>query len=182
MALGTVSMAVKDDEVDPARVIQLAVSKNGLVSGTIYNRTSGNTYVVQGRVDKETQRLAFTIGDDSNTVMETGIYNLTQDQTPVLCHFGTSQHQVYLMARLSEPEHDPADAQTPALPGRDQSGEAPAAPAAPAPGPDAKDAAATTPATGAPALAATTTAPDAASAVATGPAVESVRTSGPQER
>jgi hypothetical protein len=99
-------MAVADNEVDPARVLQLAVSKDGLVSGTIYNRTSGNTYSVQGRVDKETQRLAFTIGDDANTVLETGIYNLTQDQTPVLCHFGLSQTQVYLLARLPEPEHE----------------------------------------------------------------------------
>jgi hypothetical protein len=177
MALGTFSMAVKDDEVDPSRVIQLAVSKNGLVSGTIHNRTSGNTYTVSGRVDKETQRLAFVIGDDSNTVMETGIYNLTQDQTPVLCHFGTSQHQVYLMARLPEPEHDPADAQTPALPGRDQPGEAPAVPAAPAPGPDAKDAAATTPAD-APALAAI----GAAESANESPPVAAPTTVGPVER
>jgi len=181
MALGTFSMAVKDDEVDPARVIQLAVSKNGLVSGTIHNRTSGNTYTVSGRVDKETQRLAFVIGDDSNTVMETGIYNLTQDQTPVLCHFGASEHQVYLMARLPEPEHDPADAKTPVLPGVDQPGEAPAVPAAPAPGPDAKDAAATVP-TETPVLAATTTTPDTATTVATEPAGKAVRATGPQER
>jgi hypothetical protein len=104
MALGTFSMAVKDNEVDPARVIQLAVSKDGVVSGTIHNRTSGNTYTVQGRVDKETQRLAFTIGEDRNTVLETGIYNLTQDQTPVLCHFANGSTQVYMLVRLPEPE------------------------------------------------------------------------------
>jgi len=132
LALGTFSMAVKDSEVDPSRVIQLAVSKNGLISGTIHNRTSGNTYAVQGRVDKETQRVAFTIEDDSNTVMETGIYNLTQDQTPVLCHFGTSATQVYMLARLPQPEHEPADATTPPLPGTPP---APGADAPPAPAP-----------------------------------------------
>lgn len=105
MALGTFSMAVSDSEVDPARVVQLAVSKNGLVSGTIYNRTSGNTYAIQGRVD-DNQRVAFTIGDDSDTVLETGIFNLTQDQTPVLCHFGTSQTQTYMLVRLPQPEHE----------------------------------------------------------------------------
>ncbi len=112
MALGTFSMAVKDNEVDPARVIQLAVSKNGLVSGTIHNRTSGNTYTVQGRVDKETQRLAFTIGEDRNTVLETGIYNLTQDQTPVLCHFANGSTQTYMLVRLPEPEA-PSEAAAP---------------------------------------------------------------------
>ena len=106
MALGTFSLAVTDDEVDPARVIQLALSKNGLISGTIYNRKSGNTYMVQGRVDQETQRLAFTIGDDSGTVLETGIFNLTQDESPLLCHFGGGQTQVYTLARLPMPKHD----------------------------------------------------------------------------
>ena len=108
MPLGTFPWAITDNEVDPARVIQFAVSKNGLVSGTVHNRTSGNTYTVQGRVDKDTQRLAFTIGDDRNTVLQTGIYNLTQDQTPVLCHFGLSQTQTYMFVRLPEPEHEPA--------------------------------------------------------------------------
>jgi hypothetical protein len=114
LPLGTFSWAITQNEVDPARVIQLAVSRNGLVSGTVHNRTSGNTYTIQGRVDKETQRLAFTIGDDRNTIMETGIYNLTQDQTPVLCHFGLSETQTYNFVRLPEPEHEPA---TQPLPG-----------------------------------------------------------------
>jgi hypothetical protein len=137
LALGTFSMAVKDDEVDPARVIQLALSKTGLISGTIHNRTSGNTYTVQGRVDKETQRLAFTIGDDRNTVMETGIYNLTQDQTPVLCHFGTSQTQVYMMVRLPEPPEAATTPATPSAPAAEAPPAAAPAPAAPAaPGTD----------------------------------------------
>ena len=42
-----------------------------------------------------------------NTVLETGIYNLTQDQTPVLCHFGLSETKTYMMVRLPEPEHEP---------------------------------------------------------------------------
>lgn len=181
MALGTFSMAVKDDEVDPARVMQLAVSKTGLVSGTIYNRTSGNTYTVQGRVDKETQRLAFTIGEDHSTVLETGIYNLTQDQTPVLCHFGTSQHQTYLLARLPEPEHETAPAATPALPGREPADQAPAVPA-PAPAPDAKSAAATTPVETPATVAATSVESAAEQTVAAPAAVGPPTVVGPNER
>jgi hypothetical protein len=131
-------MAVSDGEVDPARVMQLAVSKNGLISGTIYNRQSGNTYTVQGRVDKESQRVAFTIGDDASRVLETGLYNLTQEQTPVLCHFGPNQSQVYLLARLPEPPHEGEAA--PAPPSSDAPTPAPApapAEAAPAPPPAA---------------------------------------------
>ena len=101
---------------------------------------------MQGRVDKETQRLAFTIGDDPNTVLETGIYNLTQDQTPVICHFGTSQTQTYLLARLPEPPHEgepaaanPATEATPAASDNEKPADAPApTPAPPAAPQDTK--------------------------------------------
>ncbi len=101
--LGTFSMAVRQDEVDPVRVVQLATNKDGIISGTVLNRESGNLYNVQGRVDPDTQRVAFTIGEDRNTVFETGLYNLTQDQTPVLVHFSARQHDTYMLARLPEP-------------------------------------------------------------------------------
>jgi hypothetical protein len=108
--------------------MQLAVNKEGIISGTIHNRLSGNTYTVQGRVDKDTQRVAFTIGNDRNAVIETGIFNLTQDETPVLCHFGGSQTQTYLLARLPGETETPApDATAPADP------PPPAPPAPPAP-------------------------------------------------
>jgi hypothetical protein len=70
----------------------------------VFNRQSGNLYNVQGRIDPDTQRVAFTIGNDRNTVFETGLYNLTQDQTPVLVHFSARQHDTYMLARLPEPD------------------------------------------------------------------------------
>ena len=63
-------------------------------------------------VDKETQRAVWTIGDNKNTVMETGIYNLTTDETPVQVHFGTEQTKQWLMVRMEEPEEGEAQ-QTP---------------------------------------------------------------------
>ena len=36
--------------------------------------------------------------------METGIYNLTEDETTALVHFGKEQTQTWLMVRLPEPE------------------------------------------------------------------------------
>jgi hypothetical protein len=103
--LGTFSVATSQDETNPARVIQLAHdNKQGLISGTIFNKESGNLYTVQGRVDPDTQRVAFTIGKDPNVVMETGLFNLTQNETPVLVHFGPSKTATYLFARLPEPQ------------------------------------------------------------------------------
>jgi hypothetical protein len=107
MPLGTFAVATSQNESDPARVAQLAYdNKQGLISGTIFNRDSNNLYTLQGKVDPQSQRVAFTVGKDPNVVMETGLYNLTQKETPVLVHFGPEKTATYLFVRLPEPEAD----------------------------------------------------------------------------
>ena len=49
---------------------------------------SDTTVPIQGAVDKKTQRTAWTVGKNKTTVCETGIYNLTQDESPALLHIG----------------------------------------------------------------------------------------------
>jgi len=117
MPLGTFSVATHQDETNPPRVAQLAYdNKQGLISGTIFNRNSGNLYTIQGKVDPQTQRTAFTIGNDPNTVMETGLFNLTQQETPVLVHFGPDKTATYLFARVPEPPTDQQPTATAAAP------------------------------------------------------------------
>jgi hypothetical protein len=120
MPLGTFSVATSQNETNPARVIQLAHdNKAGLISGTIFNRESGNLYTVQGKVDPQTQRVAFTIGNDPNVVMETGLYNLTKNETPVLVHFAPDKTATYLFVRLPEPESTEQAPVTAAAPAND---------------------------------------------------------------
>jgi len=59
-------------------------------------------------VDKKTQRAAWTFSDGKNTdiIMETGLFNLTQDQTEALVHFGKAKTQQVLMVRLDQPKSD----------------------------------------------------------------------------
>jgi len=117
MPLGTFSVATSQDDQKPTRVAQLAYdNKQGLISGTIFNRESNNLYTIQGKVDPQTQRTAFTIGQDPNTVMETGLYNLTQNETPVLVHFGPEKTATYLFARLPEPKESDQAAATATAP------------------------------------------------------------------
>ncbi len=104
MALGTFAMVANGQEEDPSRSIQLAVDKNGIVSGTYFNRERDEAYAVTGRVDRDTQRVAFRIDNNPDVVYETGIYNLTQDQTPVLVHDGSEDPFTYLLVRLDQPE------------------------------------------------------------------------------
>jgi hypothetical protein len=86
--------------------LQLAVSQEGVIAGTFYNESTGTTHPVEGMVDEETQRAIWKAADGTNPdlVMETGIYNLTQDQAEVLVHFGPEQTQTVLLVRLDEAE------------------------------------------------------------------------------
>jgi hypothetical protein len=106
LAMGTFAIATSKEETDPARVIQLAMDKEGNVSGTMVNKETGKSYPVQGHVDKQTQRVAFTIGDNRDVVLETGVYNLTQQETPVLAHQGTDRTETYVFLRIEEPAAD----------------------------------------------------------------------------
>src|SRR5262249_32860937 len=104
MALGTFAVATNQKDADPSRVIQLAVDKQGIISGVLYNKDTDAAQTVQGQVDKQTQRVAFRIGDASNIVVESGLYNLTQEQAPVLVHFGADKVEQYLLVRLKQSE------------------------------------------------------------------------------
>jgi hypothetical protein len=107
--LGTFSVATGTEDKNPTRVAQVAYdNKQGLISGTIFNSKSNNLYTLQGKVDPQTQRVAFTVGNDPNAVFETGLYNLTQNATPVLLHQGPTQTQTWVFARLPEPKEDQA--------------------------------------------------------------------------
>jgi hypothetical protein len=104
MALGTFAVSSNEKEIDPSRVIQLAVDRDGIISGTLFNTQTNDAETIQGRVDKETQRVAMRVGDKENIVAETGLYNLTQDEAPMLVHFGPDKVEEWLLVRLEDSE------------------------------------------------------------------------------
>jgi hypothetical protein len=89
-------------------LLQLAVSKEGLIGGTLFNESTESVRPVEGMVDRESQRAAWKFADGKNpeVVMETGIYNLTEDQCTLLVHFGPEKTQTWALVRLEEPEDD----------------------------------------------------------------------------
>ena len=106
LALGTFTVSAGENDVDPTRIVQLAVSKEGIVSGTLYNTETDETQTIQGQVDKETQRVAVRFGESEDIVVETGLYNLTQAEAPVLVHFGPEKVESWLLVRLDDPAPD----------------------------------------------------------------------------
>ncbi len=105
LPLGVFALS-QSNAADSDMVLQLAVNKEGVISGTYYNTRTDAGRPVKGMVDKKSQRAAWTFADGKNTdiIMETGSYNLTQDQTEALVHFGKDKTQQWLMVRLKEPE------------------------------------------------------------------------------
>jgi len=100
--------ALSDDSGESNRVVQLAVSKDGVITGSYYNEATDVSRPIEGTVDKQTQRAAWTFadGEDTDIVMETTIYNLTEDKTTALIHFGSDQTQEWTLTRLEEPEDE----------------------------------------------------------------------------
>jgi hypothetical protein len=83
--------------------IQLAVNKSGIIRGNYTDTALNKNQVVQGSVDKQTQRVAFTVGDNTTNVVETGLYNLTKSEAPALIHFGKDRTEQWLLVRLENP-------------------------------------------------------------------------------
>lgn len=119
--LGVFSL-VQGEQADTSAVFQLAVNKTGAIAGNFADMLTGSNLLVHGAVDKKTQRAAWTVGDNKETVYEAGIYNLTQEEAPVLVHYGKERTQQWTLVRLKQPasqdaQQDSGDLATPPAPG-----------------------------------------------------------------
>jgi hypothetical protein len=89
---------------EPSIYVQLAISKQSVISGTLKNTLTGKTQTLEGMADKKSQRVAWTVTGQERPIMETGLSNLTQDASPALVHFADGQTQQWLMVRIPEPK------------------------------------------------------------------------------
>jgi len=101
LPLGVFALS-KSGQTKSIVTIQLAVNKQGVIRGNYTDTNTDKTQLVQGSVDKKTQRVAFTVGDNKTNVVETGIYNLTKDEAPCLIHFGKDRTEQWLLVRLKQ--------------------------------------------------------------------------------
>ena len=105
LSLGSFAMSTSEDDKDPQMMIQLVLSKDGRVSGTYYHFQSQNIFPIQGSLDGETQRIAFSIGDQRKNVIEAGLSSLTEDEAPMWVHFDDGNRtQTWTLVRLETPE------------------------------------------------------------------------------
>lgn len=105
MSLGVFALTKEGETaVTPNMYMQLALNKAGQLSGTYYNATTDQTHEVAGMVQQNTQRAAWKIADSQNSpILETGVNNLTQPETPVRVHFVDGRTQGMVLVRLEQP-------------------------------------------------------------------------------
>jgi hypothetical protein len=111
MPLGVFALTAdgKPSGAEPTMFLQLAVSKQGVISGTFQNTAANTVQAVEGMVDKQTQRAAWAGVGKTRPLMETGVVNLTQEFAPALVHFPDGTTQQVLLVRMEEPAAQPAN-------------------------------------------------------------------------
>ncbi len=108
LPMGT--FAILDDlsKKESGKVLQVATNKKGEIRGNYVNEATGQSQAVVGAVDSKSQRVAFRFADDDKTVMECGLWNLTQESVPLLIHYSDTETVQKTMIRLTKPEETSA--------------------------------------------------------------------------
>jgi len=105
----------QQEQGDAVMFFQLSVDKDGIVAGAYKNIMTNDDQPVVGRLDKDGQRLAWHVGDNTDTVYETGLSSLTYDAASVFVHFGSDMTQTWLLVRLPSPEMPPGAVKLPEI-------------------------------------------------------------------
>lgn len=85
------------------RFIQLAINRSGEIAGVLYNSTTDAAQDLTGMVDSTSQKAYWSLDNRTDSpIASTGIYNLTEDQTPVNVHFSDGSDQIWTLVRLQQ--------------------------------------------------------------------------------
>lgn len=95
---------VREGETNADKLLQLAVNKDGAIRGNLNDLNTESVSQVIGAVDKQTQRAAIKIEGNDQFLLETGLYNLTNDEAPALLYNGKDQPETRTLIRLQQPE------------------------------------------------------------------------------
>ena len=102
MPLGVFVLASPGSIDAPNRVFQFAVNKNGQIAGSCYDASNSKPIPVNGSLDKQNHRVAWTLGEDDETVMETKLGSFVESESTVSVH-KDGKTQTMTMVRLEGP-------------------------------------------------------------------------------
>jgi hypothetical protein len=104
LPLGVFAVIGEPTQTQTDKVVQLAMNKEGVIRGNLQDSLADKVMPVVGAVDKKTQRVAIKLEGNDSVVVETGLYDLTNDEVPVLVHFGSDRQETRTLVRLKQPE------------------------------------------------------------------------------
>lgn len=107
LTLGVFALA-QTGQAEPTTLIQLSVNKQGQINGSYYDLVSDNGTPIGGQLDVNTQRAAWTVGENSKNVFATSVETLTGDSGPVTLHLPNGKTQDWNLIRLKQQESTPA--------------------------------------------------------------------------
>lgn len=101
MPLGMFTFALDNDSSNmPKTYISLAISKEGAVSGAYFDAVNDTTLEIKGGIDPESQRIAWKFVGNDWPIMESGLYNLTKEESTLLIHTSGRTTETQLLIRL----------------------------------------------------------------------------------
>jgi hypothetical protein len=104
LPLGVFAVVAEPGQTQTDRVVQLALNKEGAIRGNLHDALTDKVIAVTGAVDKKTQRVAMKLEGNDSVVVETGLYNLTNDEVPILVHFSADRQETRTLIRLKQRE------------------------------------------------------------------------------
>lgn len=109
MPLGVFAISKEGESVAAPNIyLQLAINKEGLISGYHYNATTVEGYEIEGTVDPNTQTVIIkAVNNPDSPIIETGLYNLTETEAPIRVHFVDGRTMNMLLIRLDDPNDQP---------------------------------------------------------------------------
>lgn len=99
LPLGTYALSTTPN-ADPTHMLQLFVSKDGILRGSYYDVTSDGTQTIKGSVDPATQRAAWSVGNGT-VIFQTGLNELTQPTAPLTVKFENGKTNTWTLTRLN---------------------------------------------------------------------------------
>ena len=116
LPLGVFAVIAEEGQTKTDKVVQLAINRDGIIRGNFQDLLTDKVTPVNGAVDKKTQRVSLKIEGNDELVVETGLYNLTNDEAPVLVHFNANRREGRVFIRLKQPEGAQQPQQQPTAP------------------------------------------------------------------
>lgn len=104
LPLGVYALKTSENSgADTKMYLQLALGKDGTLAGSYFNSSTNQVNPVSGIVDKASQRAVWQMSDvDGAPIFDTGLYNLTKDNTTVNVTFSDGSVQTWFMVKATD--------------------------------------------------------------------------------